>query len=134
MTARFADTFIAMNQKMLPKNSGSIFHLKSHLTALPADQEFLVNSIKLKDPTTALVLSLFLGNLGIDRFYNGQTLLGVLKLITLGGFFIWGFLDLFLIMGAVRAKNLEQLMSIPVSTTYSNSTEQENISTPQIEK
>lgn len=134
MTARFADTFIAMNSKMLPKDSGTIFHLKNHLTALPSDQEFLVNSIKLKDPTVALVLSLFFGGLGIDRFYNGQTLLGLLKLLTLGGFFIWTIVDLFLIMGAVRTKNCEQLMSIPVSNSYPNTPEQGNSSTPQIEK
>lgn len=113
MTARFADTFIAMNKKMLPKDAGTIFHLKNHLTGVPADQEFLVNSVKLKDPTIALVLSLFFGHLGVDRFYNGQTLLGVLKLITVGGVLIWSIIDLFLIMGAVRNKNCEHLMAIP---------------------
>lgn len=130
MTARFADTFIAMNSKLLPKDSGSIFHLKNQLTGIPADQEFLVNSIKLKDPTTALILSLFLGGWGIDRFYNGQTLLGVLKLCTLGGLFIWTIVDLFLIMGAVRKKNFESLMAIPSMASSSSPTENlENKST-----
>ncbi len=60
-----------------------------------------------KNPTVALVLSLFIGAFGIDRFYVGSIALGVLKLITFGGFGIWAFIDWFLIMGAARRKNVE---------------------------
>jgi TM2 domain-containing membrane protein YozV len=60
-----------------------------------------------KNPTVALVLSLFIGALGIDRFYVGNILLGVLKLFTLGLLGLWTIIDWFLIMGAARKKNLE---------------------------
>ena len=44
-----------------------------------------------------LLLSIFLGELGIDRFYLGKVGTGILKLITLGGFGIWWLIDLILI-------------------------------------
>jgi hypothetical protein len=50
-----------------------------------------------KDWLTALLLSIFLGTLGIDRFYLGYTGLGVLKLVTLGLCGIWALIDLILI-------------------------------------
>lgn len=49
----------------------------------------------------------YLGMLGVDRFVLGQTLLGILKLITLGGLGIWILIDCFLIGSATRRKNIE---------------------------
>jgi TM2 domain-containing membrane protein YozV len=63
---------------------------------------------------TLLLLSIFLGYLGVDRFYVGKIGTGILKLITGGTCGIWWLIDLVLILnekftdsdGNVIAKNV----------------------------
>jgi hypothetical protein len=50
-----------------------------------------------KSYVTALLLSFFLGYLGVDRFYLGHTGLGIGKLLTFGGCGIWALIDFILI-------------------------------------
>ncbi len=52
----------------------------------------------MKSKTVAIVLSILLGELGVDRFYLGYTGLGIVKLITCGGFGIWWLIDLIMII------------------------------------
>ena len=55
----------------------------------------------------ALILSIFLGQLGIDRFIMGQVGLGILKLITFGGFGIWWLIDVIMIATKHEFKGIE---------------------------
>jgi len=47
---------------------------------------------------TVFLLSLFLGELGVDRFYVGKIGTGVVKLLTLGGCGVWWLIDWILIL------------------------------------
>lgn len=61
-----------------------------------------------QNPVALYGWNIWLGWLGIDRFIVGDILLGILKLITLGGLGIWQLVDCFLIGNRTRVKNLEK--------------------------
>ena len=50
-----------------------------------------------KDWLTTLLLCIFLGALGVHRFYTGHTAIGIAQLLTLGGCGIWALIDLIMI-------------------------------------
>jgi len=51
-----------------------------------------------KDRQMTLLLCLFLGTVGMHRFYTGHTGIGVVQLLTLGGCGIWTLIDLMAIL------------------------------------
>jgi TM2 domain-containing membrane protein YozV len=99
--------------------------IKAELQRRSSNDAAQLLTMSYKDPMVALVLGLTLGSLGIDRFYIGDTNMGVLKLIfnivawciffiSCGILFfipfIWGIIDLFFIMDATKEKNYQQFM------------------------
>lgn len=51
-----------------------------------------------KSFTVTLILALFLGYLGVHRFYTGHTGIGIIQLITIGGCGIWSLIDIIMII------------------------------------
>jgi hypothetical protein len=59
-----------------------------------------------KSQTVAWLLALFLGGLGIHRFYLGYTWQGVVQLLTAGGCGIWALIDFIRILtGSLQPKD-----------------------------
>ena len=65
----------------------------------------------LKSPTMILILAIFLGGYGVDRFMLGETGLGVAKLLTCGGCGIWAIIDWFTAGSRTRKYNAEKIMA-----------------------
>lgn len=103
--------FLMLNANKFPREA--LPQLQQRLDELTPDAQYSVMSVSYKEPIVAFVLSFFLGTLGIDRFYVGDTGLGVGKLVATILTFgvvgcIWWFVDLFLIMRSCRMHNYEQ--------------------------
>lgn len=63
-----------------------------------------------KHATVALLLSIFFGIFGVDRFYLGYVGTGILKLVTLGGLGVWWIIDIARIaLRAMRDRQGRQL-------------------------
>lgn len=118
--SNFTDSFLSANTANFP--SEQLPSLRERLAQLDDSQaNQVIAAANVKNPTTALILSIFLGGFGVDRFYIGHTGLGIGKLlvtlllpiVTLGIslFFswIWIVVDWFLIMNATKAANLEAI-------------------------
>ncbi len=66
--------------------AGSIPSVRTRLENTDiSESEILALQSQMKDPLLSILLSIFIGSLGIDRFYIGDVGLGIGKLLTAGG-------------------------------------------------
>ena len=109
----FVQQYIMANAKFFPEDS--INELKARLSKLSQNQFNAIQEIQLKDPMIMLLLSLFLGSSGIDRFLLKEIGLGIIKLLTAGGCGIWTIVDWFLVMNRTREFNYKLVFdSLPI--------------------
>jgi len=90
--------------------STNMMAIRSQLEGMDDSKFGYLQSLDYKNPTTLLIISIFLGYLGIDRFMLGQTGLGVAKLLTCGGLGIWTIIDWFLITNMTKEYNFKLFM------------------------
>lgn len=104
------DLFIMTNQKYFPAEK--IIFLKEKLRTIDDEKFTLVSAMDFKEPTTLLLVSLFLGAFGIDRFMLGDTGMGILKLLTGGCCGILTIVDWFTITKKAKEANFNKFMTL----------------------
>ena len=102
------DMFIMSNQKYFPAEK--IMFLKEKLYKIDETKFSMVSCMDFKEPTTILLVSLFLGSLGIDRFMLKDTGMGVLKLLTGGCCGILTIIDWFSVQNRAKEKNFNEFI------------------------
>ena len=112
MDSQKVDAFILANGKYF--HDYQIGAVRDMLLNVPDDKWVILQSLQFKDPTICLIISILVGYFGIDRFFVGDIGLGVIKLLTCGGAYIWWIVDLFLIMGTARDRNMQKLQQVLV--------------------
>lgn len=104
------DMYLMTNHKYFPQDK--IVYLKDKLRTMDEDKFSLLSSIDLKDPSTLLLVSIFVGVLGIDRFMIGDTGMGILKLLTGGCCGILAIIDWFTISKRTKELNFNKIMTL----------------------
>ena len=110
MQKETVNNYIIANQKFFPEEKIAL--LKEKLETAEDDKLTTISSVKMYDPTTILLVSIFLGSLGIDRFMLGETGMGVLKLLTLGCCGILTIVDWFTVSKKAKEKNFANVIAI----------------------
>ena len=104
------DMYVMTNAKYFPSEKTP--YLKEKLYGIDDQKFMMLSTIDLKDPTTLLLISIFLGSLGIDRFMLGDIGMGVLKLLTLGCCGILTIIDWFTVSKRAKEKNFSNVMTL----------------------
>jgi hypothetical protein len=110
MDQQRVDMFLMSNGKFF--DGTYLSSIRDQLLKLDDSRFIQLQAANLKDPTTVLIISILGGSLGIDRFYIGDTGVGIAKLLTCGGLGIWSIVDWFLIMGRTREVNMSRLQRV----------------------
>ena len=100
--------YLVSNQKYFPAEKMAL--IKEKLMTIDDERYLTITSIELKDPNTMLLVSIFLGSLGVDRFMLGEVGMGILKLFTVGLCGILTIIDWFSVSKKTKEMNFQKLM------------------------
>ncbi len=110
MEQQKVDMYVMGNQKYFPAEK--MMYLREKLETADDRKYAMLTSVELKDPTTLLLVSLFLGSLGVDRLMLGDSGMGVLKLLTGGCCGILTIVDWFSVQKKAKELNFNKVMSL----------------------
>lgn len=102
--------FFVANGKKLSGEKAAI--IREKMASIDDSRYATISSVEMKDPTTMLLISIFLGELGVDRFMLGNTGMGILKLLTAGLCGVLWLIALIQISGKTKEYNYNALMQI----------------------
>ena len=104
------DLYLTTNAKYFEPSAIPIIRQK--LENATDETLLTLQATELKDPTTLLLISIFLGSLGIDRFMLGDTGVGILKLLTCGLCGILTIIDWFTVSKKTKQVNFSKISMI----------------------
>ncbi len=111
MESNKVTSYVMQYKSVIP--SEKTVTLKNALTRADDSAEDSLACVHTTNPIMVLLLSIFLGGLGIDRFVVGDIGLGICKLLfgwlTLG---LWPIIDIFFSYKKAKEKNLQKILTV----------------------
>lgn len=118
MDFKMIDYYFINNKDRFPAEKIPLIKQKIHEidvrtggTMTDADIITVMDAVQTKTPTNMLLISIFLGGWGVDRFMMDEVGMGVLKLLTGGVCGVLWLVDVIQISQKVREDNFNKLMA-----------------------
>ncbi|MGB4985448.1 MAG: TM2 domain-containing protein [Erysipelotrichaceae bacterium] len=93
-------------------STNNILYIQNHLKDIDDNKFALICAIDYQDPNFLLIMSIFFGYLGIDRFLLGDMGMGILKLFTGGLCGILTVIDWFSVRNRTRENNFNKIVNL----------------------
>jgi len=90
-------------------NQSDLYTIKNKLETIDESKFILIQGVQFQNPSTILVIAILLG---WERFWLNDIALGILKLITCYGCFLWWFIDIFTAKSRARSYNYQKLYKV----------------------
>lgn len=106
MDQQKVDMFIGLNNEDF--NPIDLMTVKQKLEQMDDSKFFLIQGTTFQKPTTIFLIAILLG---WERFWLEETGLGILKIVTCYGCFIWWLVDIFTAKDRARKYNFKKFMN-----------------------